>query len=533
VNDGSELSDVDFQAFLDQMTLPEAPSDALARAPEMPKLVRELDAIATASILAGLQTEPIFQANFVRLDFAVRFVLAFARGRGKPRRSDLHQLLNVTLERARVTYLEDPIEDFFVEPVPTPLGDFLIFSGVWEQAAFYTETIVSAFARLADVVPVILGDWIEPEVILSPTGDVLIDHRFQESTLQRSAERRHQKERSKQSDAYASRFGEPKQPKSISDDFRAAIAAEYGADSEAVLDLPAATARLAANRNSGVLIISRYELVEALESLDAMQGQSLSKLIDRLTMPRRAHWDEIPSGFSGTDFDPARFDRRPSLIARPIIALSSGENPLLAVAPAVIERTLFHNLGGAMSGTLQNDFWQSREMQIFSSASGTRTGLEFNDAIATRIEELGLRAWSSAKPAWALNCKATPEIEKLGDVDVLAVSPDGSRVWVIEAKDLKLCRTMGEIARRLSEYRGREDAKGRPDKMLRHLRRVAYLQEHAGELVGRLKLPRTPKISGALVVRAPQPMEHIQVSSPNARVVMYDDVGTVPWQDGW
>lgn len=387
--------------------------------------------------------------------------------------------------------------------------------------------------QLADDIPTIMGEWIRPEISISPTGDILMDHRFVEGTLQRSAERRHEAERARHSEAYVSRFVSSNDPKSISDDFREAISVEYGANSEAVLDLAYATARLAGSRKSGVFVTTRNALIEELQELEGMEGQRLAPLIDRLTMPARANWDQLPPGCSRMDFDLSRFDRRTSLIAKPIVALTSDNNPCLVVAPAVIERAIFHNLSGAMTGALQNEFWNTSKMRAFSSSAGGKVGLEFNETVARRIDDLGLRAWPSAKPSWALNCKATPAIEQLGDVDVLAVSADRSRVWVIEVKDLKLCRTMGEIARRLSEYRGRQNEKGRPDKMLRHIRRVAHFREHASELIGRLGLPGVPQISGALIVRSSQPMEYVQVDSADARVVMLDDIDTIPWRNGW
>jgi hypothetical protein len=387
--------------------------------------------------------------------------------------------------------------------------------------------------QFSDMLPTIMGDWLRAEIIISPTGDVLTDQRFEEMTLQRSAERRHEVERARQSEAYYRRFGASNEPGALPEDFRHAIAVEYGADSEAVLDLPYALARLAANRNSGVITMSRSELIVALEAFDGLKEHDLSDLVDRLTMPVRANWEELPTGCSRLDFDISRFDRRLSLIGRPIIAFTADEDPRLAIAPAVVQRALFHNLSGALSGSLQNEFWRTREMRAFSGASGMKEGLEFNETVTNRITNMGLRAWSSAKPAWALNCKATPEVQQLGDVDVLAVSPDGGRVWVIEAKDLKLCPTMGEIARRLSEYRGHRSEKGQPDKMLRHLQRVAYLRHHAGDLVRRLGLAGIPQISGALIVRSPQPMEQVMATSPDARVVMFDDIGVIPWAEGW
>jgi hypothetical protein len=147
---------------------------------------------------------------------------------------------------------------------------------------------------------------------------------------------------------------------------------------------------------------------------------------------------------------------------------------------------------------------------------------------------LGIRAWPSVKPSWCLNEKNTPELKELGDIDVLAVSPDQCAVWVIEAKDLKLCRTLGESARRLSSYRGQRDEKGRPDALLRHLRRVEYLRTKAAHLVRRLKLSTTPHVHGVLVVNAPQPMQQLHFEySADSTVTMLDELNGVPWSAGW
>ena len=81
---------------------------------------------------------------------------------------------------------------------------------------------------------------------------------------------------------------------------------------------------------------------------------------------------------------------------------------------------------------------------------------------------------------------------------------------MIEAKNLRLCRTEAEVAARLSEYRGKmiQDSRGRdkPDKMLRHIRRVQHLRQRNGALCGRLKLPAPPEVRGLLIVDAPQPI---------------------------
>ena len=102
-------------------------------------------------------------------------------------------------------------------------------------------------------------------------------------------------------------------------------------------------------------------------------------------------------------------------------------------------------------------------------------------------------------------------------------------MFVIEAKSLKLCRTEAEVAARMMDYAGkmRQDSKGRekPDKLLRHIRRVQYLRENAQRLGERLGLPRQPRIHGLMVVDAPQPMNFYMLEkNPDAHSCPLDDL---------
>jgi hypothetical protein len=77
-------------------------------------------------------------------------VLSTGCGKRKLRRAGLSELLNRSLVEARVDRLEDPIEDFFIEAIPTRHGDYLIFSGIWEKAAAHTECVLQAFTALPE-----------------------------------------------------------------------------------------------------------------------------------------------------------------------------------------------------------------------------------------------------------------------------------------------------------------------------------------------------------------------------------------------
>jgi hypothetical protein len=282
------------------------------------------------------------------------------------------------------------------------------------------------------------------------------------------------------------------------------------------------------------LVIRQSELIARLSQLHGFTGFDLRPALRRLTLPCRPGWAELPVGGSSRDYDLSKFDRPQSLIGRPIVAISTDEDPLLVVAPAVIERSAIHNLGGAHSGALQGDFWSSKKMRKFVGGKAEKLGMEFNDRVAASIADLGLSAKPSIKPSDCLNHKATDELKRLGDIDVLVVTDDGKHAWVVEAKDIRFCRTLAETASRLSEYRGVLRKDGKPDNLLRHLQRVEYVRDHASDLTTRLKLPAVPKVHGLVIVDSPQPMAFLPSHpSTDARTIMLSDMAEVPWSKGW
>jgi hypothetical protein len=129
------------------------PAEAMSYAEQIADLVSPFDPHKSIETFAGLMTDPRFQAHQVRLDFAVRLVLGIGTGSRRPKRGEVIELLNNQLEVGRVARLEDPIEDFFVESLPTRYGQFLIFSGSWEKASVHTELLLRAFNGLPDGPP--------------------------------------------------------------------------------------------------------------------------------------------------------------------------------------------------------------------------------------------------------------------------------------------------------------------------------------------------------------------------------------------
>src|SRR5215207_554886 len=99
---------------------------------------------------------------------------------------------------------------------------------------------------------------------------------------------------------------------------RHAVEAEYGVKAEAFGSLQYEIVRLAEERAQSVLTMRRSEIAAALPA----SGGDWSPFLERLTLVRRAAWTDRASGLSEGDIDFGRFDRRFSLINRPLLALN-------------------------------------------------------------------------------------------------------------------------------------------------------------------------------------------------------------------
>lgn len=389
---------------------------------------------------------------------------------------------------------------------------------------------------IADLIPALRGGQLAPELAISPTGHLLLDYEFHDTALGSTVRVLHSKDRIEHSNAYAKFFARQEtqsSPPEHQQAFLDALQAEYGVPASVFVDFSYLLADLAVERGQSTVTMLRTELIDWLDGRNIEGEPDFNRLVDRLTLPSRESWQSLPEGTLERDFDFGRFDRRFSLIGRPLVALNADPDPLLAISPAIVERAARHNVGGASEGGLQGDFWVSKEMQSYVGGAGERAGLEFNEHVAEAVRACGLWANASVKPSACLNHKATDRLKRLGDIDVLAFSSDGRHAWVIEAKDIKLCRTLSETAKRLSEYRGLPLANGKPDNLLRHLNRVEYVRENAADLAKRNKLPAVPVVHGLVVVDVPQPMTFVTASDAiDARFVTIDMLAEVDWSGG-
>jgi hypothetical protein len=111
---------------------------------------------------------------------------------------------------------------------------------------------------------------------------------------------------------------------------------------------------------------------------------------------------------------------------------------------------------------------------------------------------------------------------KLGDLDVLAVSPDGATWLVIECKWFGGARSPREMASWLQDYHGNDG-----DKLDRHLKRAAWIRENAAAVAKRLKLAAPIRILGRVVTTTPAPLSYVRELAEDATVLTRRTLGKV------
>lgn len=250
----------------------------------------------------------------------------------------------------------------------------------------------------------------------------------------------------------------------------------------------------------------KNELIRIFSEGTEICKKRIEKFVKRLTLKSRAYFMSPLEGANARDCSLYKVDRVLSIESRPIMELSSLSEPTVIVSPVLMERTLDYHTTGAIEGKLQNEWWESESMKKFTGRSGSERGHLFNQEVGITALSAGMEVYVEKEISFILGIKKSNETKMLGDVDVIAIDRELAKVWVIEAKDLRFCRTLGEMAMRRREYLGLKQEAAKPDKMKKHLRRVDELRKNANKIQEKFKLHSFPTITGLIVFSSPQPV---------------------------
>lgn len=364
----------------------------------------------------------------------------------------------------------------------------------------------------------------KPEVCISPAGQVMIDPTFFDGIVDPAGRLFTHRLIDKHRESYSELLQEPTlaaQPlrEIFESDFLDAWQVEVGtslADCRSAIEV---LENRLIDAEVGWEIIPRPELIAYL----ADHIEDSEAYVRSLEFIPRESWRNVPSPFVDQDRQPWRFRRRLGVYRRPLLRLCNSNTAPVLVVPGILREsllTMMHNFYGA---EIDHEFLISREMRRWWNLVQNREAKDFENAVCVELRKLGWNVVSRKKFSEILGVRLP---EDPGDVDVLAWRSDG-RIVVLECKNLQFAKTSSEMAKQLSKFQGETNEKGRPDKLEKHLKRVALAQKHVAEFE-KYTGTRNASIEGALIFSRSVPMIFAKTQiEKNARHLTIDQISSL------
>lgn len=328
------------------------------------------------------------------------------------------------------------------------------------------------------------------EIKISPGGDVLMNHGFTDNivrpfgkTFQTASLRNAAKKYSENYMLAPQKVSDDLNDENQSSDekmFEEAWLNEFGFTFDDFRLIIGRFYDLLKSECQAIMFMPVSDLKKYLSQNTQLSPETLNAFIKAFSLQPRQRWDEASEGMLNSSWQPWRFLRQLSLVTRPIIIFDDIEEAECIIAPAMVVENLIKFATDARTGAFDQKFFRDKEpMFKWIGMINGREGEAFNEVVAENFRNLGWKAISNQSDGQLLNRKKDP---LFGDVDVFAWNEDTKRVLVIECKDLSFDKTIGEISKRLKNYRGVKKNNGKRDDLLKHIDRCDQLEKALNKL---------------------------------------------------
>ncbi len=327
---------------------------------------------------------------------------------------------------------------------------------------------------------------IPAKIKISPLGDVLFDQNFQADVIDQYGNRVQTKFLKYDADTYSRNFKSPDIVGDISPKLDAKFVNAWLEEYEIGIDdlrrLIDAFENDGISNSTAVLKLSENEINKVCQDL-GLDSVRRAGFLEHFVLRARSKWTDIPDGIEPFHIMPWRFKRDLSLYRRPIIFY----NETYYVTPGMLREGFSHFLSSCYDGTIPAERFSTPAMRSWVGTKRKEKGLKFNLIVEQKFKDLGWQAKSEKKLDDLLNRKLDQDY---GDVDVVAWNASKNILLIIECKSLEFAKTEGDVARQISEFRGQAGTDGKPDRLLKHVKRIEVLMKYSEDLLKKLELSK-------------------------------------------
>jgi hypothetical protein len=357
-------------------------------------------------------------------------------------------------------------------------------------------------ARCSDAIQY---NFVTEEINVYPNGEFSIDDSYVEQIVAPYI-REHFSEHFKQAAEDYHVRGSTLEPQAEESDRRggfdpvlvSAFQSEFGLSPQELITAETALSEDALRDQSMVVHRTNAEL-RAIIMRAGLSESSASSFLTQFSLWPRGEWNRAPQGFSNKDWYPWRFRRKLSLVARPLVRLGVEDSSSVYFAPGQIRASVGLLLSRVIEGELAPESFHSALMKSWIGRATQERGVAFEREVGDEMKELGFET-RVARPMTEFGAD-----ESFGDLDVTAWTQDCRRLYLIEAKSLRIAKTVSEIGEQLREFKGQEK-----DRLAKHIRRCDWVKTNLGKFAKAAKMKSSPvEIVPMLVTSTLVPMQFV------------------------
>ena len=175
-----------------------------------------------------------------------------------------------------------------------------------------------------------------------------------------------------------------------------AFIAEFGSTEEQYQRFALQLTSEALEINCAHLLLRKSEVIRRLGDANALYPK---RAFDSRALTPRPRWDENnPTNAKRRDWYPWRYNRRLSILRRPLVQLSNDYDPMVLIMPSILADSMDY-LGQAALGRLPEGLFDSTQMIAYIGYAADKNGHEFNRKVAQRLNTLPLESKAGIEPS--------------------------------------------------------------------------------------------------------------------------------------